>query len=147
VVNFDEKNNKAISVEEKPKNPKSHWAITGLYIYNSDVVKITKSLQPSARGELEITDVNKVYLQKNQLDVLKLKRGFAWLDAGTHDSLLESASFIQTIEKRQGLKISCLEEIAYRKGFIDAKKLQNLIDSYRKDSSHAIYLRSVLANI
>lgn len=142
VIEFDE-TDKIISIEEKPQDPKSNWAVTGLYIYNSEVVKITKNLQPSKRGELEITDVNNAYLEKKKLGVVKLKRGFAWLDAGTPDSLLEAASFIQTIEKRQGLKISCIEEMAFRKNFINKEQLNNLIQKYKK-SAYRSYLEQVV---
>jgi glucose-1-phosphate thymidylyltransferase len=143
VVEFDKSEEKAISIEEKPKNPKSNFAVTGLYIYNSEVVKITKNIKPSGRGELEITDVNNAYLKKGKLGVVKLKRGFAWLDAGTPDSLLESAQFIHTIEKRQGLKIACLEEISYRKGFINQEKLKNLINKYSKSCDYGKYLEHI----
>lgn len=142
VVEFDE-NDKAISIEEKPKNPKSNMAVTGLYIYNSEVVEITKNIKPSNRGELEITDVNNAYLQKQKLGIVKLKRGFAWLDAGTPDSLLESSHFIQTIEKRQGLKIACLEELAYNYGFIDKETFNSLKNKYKKGSPYRVYLESV----
>jgi glucose-1-phosphate thymidylyltransferase len=131
-------------LEEKPKNPKSNLAVTGIYLYNNEVVQIAKNLKPSQRGELEITDVNKKYLEKGNLGVIKFRRGFAWLDAGTPDSLLDSACFIQTIEKRQGLKISCLEEIAFRKGFIDDTKMTSLISRYKKGSSYRNYLEGVL---
>jgi glucose-1-phosphate thymidylyltransferase len=114
VIEFDASEEMVLSIEEKPKNPKSNWAVTGLYFYDNSVVKITKTIQPSARGELEITDVNKAYLEQKRLGVIKLKRGFAWLDAGTPDSLLDSAKFIQTIEMRQGLKIACIEEFSHQ---------------------------------
>ncbi|MES2960894.1 MAG: glucose-1-phosphate thymidylyltransferase RfbA [Pseudomonadota bacterium] len=143
VLEFDENEEKVISIEEKPKIPKSNMAITGLYIYNSEVVKITKGLKPSLRGELEITDVNIAYLEKEKLGVVKLKRGFAWLDAGTPDSLLEASQFIYTIEKRQGLKISCLEEMAYRKGFINKTEFSSLVEKYKKNSPYRIYLEYV----
>ena len=118
VVEFNDKN-EALSVEEKPTIPKSNYAIVGLYFYPNDVIKIAKQVKPSDRGELEITSVNRSYLKKNNLDVEVLGRGFTWLDTGTNDSLLEASNFIQTIEKRQGLKVSCIEEIAYRMNFID----------------------------
>ncbi len=117
------KNKKPISLVEKPTNPKSHWAVPGLYFYDNSVVKIAKTIKPSARGELEITDVNKVYLKKKKLTVEFLGRGFAWLDAGTYDSLLDSSLFIRTIEERQGIMVGCLEEIAYKRGFINKKQL------------------------
>ncbi|MSQ95844.1 MAG: glucose-1-phosphate thymidylyltransferase [Gemmataceae bacterium] len=126
VVEFD-KNCRALSVEEKPKKPRSNWAITGLYFYDGHVVEVAKSIRPSARGELEITDVNQQYLQRGELSVTPLGRGVAWLDAGTPDSLLTSSLFVQTLEQRQGLKIACLEEIALVKGFIDKPQLQQLI--------------------
>lgn len=144
VVEFEENSQKVISIEEKPKNPKSNLAVTGLYLYNSEVVEIAKNLKPSARGELEITDVNNVYLRKGKLGVIKLGRGFAWLDAGTPDSLLEASQFIQTIEKRQGLKIACIEEIAYRFGFINKKDFHQLCEKYKKNSPYRNYLDSVL---
>jgi len=144
VVELDQNKEKAISLEEKPKNPKSNLAVTGIYLYNNEVIEISKNLKPSNRGELEITDVNKAYLEKNKLGVTIFERGFAWLDAGTHDSLLDSANFIQTIEKRQGLKISCLEEIAFKKGFIDKAKMLNLINKYKDGSQYRQYLESVL---
>ncbi len=143
VVEFDDVDN-ALSIEEKPKNPKSNWAVTGLYIFNSDVVEITKKIQPSARGELEITDVNNAYLQQKKLGVVKLRRGFAWLDAGTPDSLFEASSFIRTIEKRQGLKVACLEEISYLKGFIKSEQFLKIIQKYKSSSDYRQYLDQVL---
>jgi len=142
VVEFDE-NDRVHSIEEKPKQPKSNFAVTGLYIYDSNVTQITKGLKPSARGELEITDVNNVYLKMQKLGVVKLKRGFAWLDAGTPDSLLESSQFIHTIEKRQGLKIACIEEMAFNKGFIDARKFDVLKEKYKKGSPYRTYLETI----
>jgi glucose-1-phosphate thymidylyltransferase len=142
VVEFD-KNGKAISIEEKPKIPKSKWAVTGLYFYDNQVVSIAKGLKPSARGELEITDVNRQYLSQGELKVTCLGRGVAWLDTGTHDSLLSSAQFVQTIEKRQGLKIACLEEIAHHMGFISEEKLANLASHY-PSSSYGDYLKNLV---
>ena len=138
VVNFD-KGGKAISIEEKPFNPTSNYAISGLYFYPNDVVKISKNLKPSDRGELEITDVNKVYLSNSRLHVEKMGRGFTWLDTGTQDSLLEASLFVQTLEKRQGVKISCIEEIAYRMGYINSEKLK-LLGKEFGNSSYGDYL-------
>lgn len=146
VVELDKKG-KAISIEEKPKTPKSNWAVTGLYFYDKNVVSIAENLKPSARGELEITDVNRAYMEKGELNVVKVGRGFAWLDAGTPDALLESSSFVQTIEKRQGVKIACIEEIALRQSFVDAKGYKKLMDSYSKSSDYYKYLESVLREI
>ena len=125
VVNFDQ-NGKATHIEEKPQNPCSNWAVTGLYFYDNRVLEIARELKPSARGELEITDINKAYLEAGDLHVQKLGRGIAWLDTGTHESLMQASAFIETIEERQGLKVSCLEEIAYRMGYITAEQIEKL---------------------
>jgi glucose-1-phosphate thymidylyltransferase len=142
VVEFD-KNGNAISIEEKPSHPKSNYAVTGLYLYDSTVVSVAKSIKPSARGELEITDVNRAYLERGKLQVARLGRGIAWLDTGTHDSLLEAGNFIATIEKRQGQKIACLEEVAFRMGMIDRDKLAALIKDM-SDNSYREYLMGVV---
>ena len=142
VVELDAENN-AIGLEEKPANPKSHYAVTGLYMYDNDVVDIAKSIKPSPRGELEITDVNKVYLERKSLKVELFDRGTAWLDTGTIQSLLDAANFIRVLEERQGLKIGCPEEIAYRQSFIDAKQLENLAQSLGK-SGYGKYLLKLL---
>lgn len=142
VINFNSAD-QIDSIEEKPAVPKSNYAVTGLYIYNSQVSEIAKNLKPSNRGELEITDINNVYLSEQKLDVIKLKRGFAWLDAGTPDSLLDSATFIQTIEKRQGLKIACLEETCYRKKLITKSQFNELVSKYNKNSDYRKYLEQV----
>lgn len=142
VVEFD-KNNKVLSIEEKPSQPKSNFAVPGLYFYDNEVVNIAKNIQPSARGEYEITDVNKVYLQKGKLDVGVLDRGTAWLDTGTFDSLIEAGQFIEVIEKRQGLKIGCIEEIAYLKGWINDEQMAKQAKIYAK-SGYGQYLTNIL---
>jgi len=142
VVEFDSDFN-AISIEEKPQNPKSRYAVTGLYFYDHNIIEIAKQIKPSARGELEITDVNRIYLEQRKLTVKILSRGMAWLDTGTHDSLLEASQYIATIEKRQGLKISCPEEIAWRNNWIDRRQLETLANLYGK-SSYADYLKTLL---
>jgi glucose-1-phosphate thymidylyltransferase len=142
VVEFDI-NRRALSIEEKPKQPKSRYAVTGLYFYDDQVVKIAKSLKPSARGELEITDVNKVYLKNGQLEVAVMGRGMAWLDTGTHESLMDAALYIQAIEKRQGLMVACPEEIAYRSGYITAAQVES-IGNAMKSNSYGAYLLQLL---
>lgn len=142
VVEFD-KDFKALSIEEKPKVPKSNFAVPGLYFYDNSVVEVAKNLKPSARGEYEITDVNKYYLEQGNLHVGVLGRGVAWLDTGTHTSLMQASQFIQVIEERQGLKIGCIEEVAYRMGFIDAKQLEQLGIKYQK-SGYGEYLMRIL---
>jgi glucose-1-phosphate thymidylyltransferase len=139
VVEFDNEG-RALTLEEKPRTPRSNWAVTGLYFYDRTVVDIASRLEPSARGELEITDVNLEYLRRGQLSVARLGRGVAWLDSGTYDSLLAASQFVQTLELRQGLKVACIEEIAYAKGFIDDRQLLRLADRY-PNSSYGAYLR------
>jgi glucose-1-phosphate thymidylyltransferase len=141
VVDFDEQK-RALSIEEKPAQPKSNWAVTGLYFYDEQVVDIAANIQPSRRGELEITDINEAYLQKGELHVEMMGRGYAWLDTGTPESLLEAAAFVGTLERRQGTKIACPEEIAFRMGFIDGNKLGVAVDKLGK-SDYARYLRGV----
>jgi len=142
VVEFD-KQWRALSIEEKPQKPRSHYAVTGLYFYDNDVVEIAKAIRPSPRGELEITDVNKAYLARGDLNVQVFSRGTAWLDTGTHDSLLDAANFIKVVEARQGLKIACPEEIAYRMGFIDADQLEQVAQPLKK-SGYGDYLLRLL---
>ncbi|NLI83148.1 MAG: glucose-1-phosphate thymidylyltransferase RfbA [Deltaproteobacteria bacterium] len=142
IVEFDE-TGKVLSIEEKPKAPKSNYAVPGLYFYDNEVIAIAEQLKPSARGELEITDVNRVYMERGALRLELLGRGFAWLDTGTHDALIEASSFIETIEKRQGLKISCVEEVAYRMGYIDARQLRKLAEPFKKNG-YGQYLTRIL---
>ena len=145
VVEFD-KNNRVLSIEEKPEKPKSNFAVPGLYFYDNDVVAIAKAIKPSHRGELEITDINKVYLEKGKLEVGVLDRGTAWLDTGTFDSLIEAGEFIEVIEKRQGLKIGCIEEIAYRNGWIGDEQMEKLANFYMK-SGYGKYLKGLIGKI
>lgn len=141
VVEFD-KNGKAITIEEKPKEPKSNYAVTGLYFYDNSVIEYAKNLKPSARGELEITDLNKIYLKNNKLNVELFGRGFAWLDTGTHSSLLRAGQYVQTIEENQGIKIACLEEVAYRVGFLTKEQILNTADKYKKNEYYS-YIRNL----
>ena len=143
VVEFD-KNNKAISLEEKPINPKSNYAVTGLYFYDNRVCEFAKQLKPSARGELEITDLNKIYLELGELNVEILGRGFAWLDTGTHDSMLQASLFVQTMELNKGVKIACLEEIAFNQGFITKEELLSNIEKYGYKNDYYNYVRTVI---
>jgi glucose-1-phosphate thymidylyltransferase len=142
VVSFDDKG-KALSIEEKPKQPKSNYAVPGLYFYDNEVIAIAKAIRPSPRGELEITDVNNTYLKRGRLQVKVMSRGTAWLDTGTFDSLMQAATFVQVIEQRQGLKVGCIEEVAYRKGFIQADQLLKLAEPLQK-SGYGAYLRSLV---
>lgn len=144
VVEFDDHYN-AVSIEEKPVKPKSKYAVTGLYFYDNDVIEIAKTIKPSERGELEITTVNQIYLKNNKLKVELLGRGFAWLDTGTHDSLLDAASFVETIEKRQGFKVACLEEIAYRQGWLTEKQVLNAAEKSKKNG-YGQYLFKLIEN-
>lgn len=143
VVELDQ-NEKAISIEEKPKNPKSDFAVTGWYFYDNQVVDIAKNIKPSHRGELEITDVNNIYLKQQKLSVLRMNRGFAWLDAGTHDSLHKSAQFIEVVENRQAIKIGCIEEIAFNRGYISKDDLQKLAEKFKIGNSYGDYLRKII---
>ncbi len=143
VVEFDS-NHKAISLEEKPKNPKSNYAVTGLYFYDKNVCKYAKELKPSARGELEITDLNRIYLEKGMLNVEILGRGFAWLDTGTHDSMLQASLFVQTMELNKGVKIACLEEIAFNQKFISGEELLKKIEKYGNNSGYYQYVKDII---
>lgn len=144
VVELEQCGNLAKTIEEKPLNPKSNWAVTGIYLYNNSVVKYAQELKPSKRQELEITDINQIYLQRGKLAVVKLDRAVAWLDAGTHESLLEASNFVHTIEKRQGLKIACLEEVAFNKKLIGVKEIKEIIKDYSKDQNYQEYLKKVI---
>lgn len=144
VVEFDT-NGKALTIEEKPQNPKSNYAVTGLYFYDNKVVEYAKNLKPSARGEFEITDLNNIYLKNKKLNVELLGRGFAWLDTGTHHSLLQASQYVQTIEENQGIKIACLEEIAFRMGFVTKTELEKSIEKY-KNNEYFNYVRALLQN-
>jgi glucose-1-phosphate thymidylyltransferase len=144
VVEFDQ-GGKVLSIEEKPDHPKSNYAVTGLYFYSNDVIQKAKTLEPSARGELEITDLNRLYLQEERLQVKLLGRGMAWLDTGTHDSLLQASNYISTIEKRQGLKVSCIEEIAFKRGYIDEEQLRKLAEPLKKNQ-YGEYLINIAEN-
>ena len=143
VADFDPETGRATSIEEKPANPKSNWAVTGLYFYDSDVVDIARSIRPSARGELEITDVNRTYMERGDLHITRLGRGYAWLDTGTHESLHEASSFVRTIEHRTGIKIACLEEVAFRQGWLDADALLQRSAMMGK-TSYGAYLRKLV---
>lgn len=145
IVTFN-KEGRAVEIEEKPKVPTSNWAVTGLYFYDNSVVDIVKNQKPSPRGELEITDVNKVYLQRNQLEVSKMGRGFAWLDTGTDETLLEASQFIHTLEKRQGLKVACLEEISYNMKYITAEQLKETVKNY-PESGYGTYIKNFAATL
>ena len=145
VVEFSD-DGEVLSIEEKPARPKSNYAITGLYLYDSRVVEIAKSLKPSGRGELEITDVNQAYLDLGQLKVIKLGRGIAWLDTGTHESMLDAGEFIATIEKRQGQKIACIEEIAYRLRYLDRKQMQKVLDNMGQNA-YRDYLEAIVNEV